>query len=277
MSATMAGEKGDLPSASVPRTYASDGAPNGVSSETSRTSVRPGMEYRPLPPMMPISASANHPSVLACKPTIIAGGVGFQVLNFRLQVRTEGTVQRLCVDGAGRVASSVGVSPPCARRRRMSVCAGRSRGGGHSLDPPTLWELAGRMKWRDPSPPRRAKDDSPPFQRWVGVQLRIRVPRGRQSISLTRRVVPCPRHSESSNHSYPAMKQLGFLIPSRRAGLARWRIWLSRQIRGCLICSKRCDVCALTGRGGSHRVWPSRVKTSVASRKQARSRGHGEP
>src|SRR5882762_2030675 len=41
---------------SVPRTYASEGSPNGVCCNTSRASLKPGMWYRPLPPIMPISA-----------------------------------------------------------------------------------------------------------------------------------------------------------------------------------------------------------------------------
>src|SRR5437868_1240371 len=44
---------------SVPRTYASDGAPNGVVCVISLMSVRPGIEYKPLPPMIPISACCN--------------------------------------------------------------------------------------------------------------------------------------------------------------------------------------------------------------------------
>src|ERR1700674_5648067 len=41
---------------SVPRTYASEGSPNGVCCCTSCASLKPGMWYRPLPPIMPISA-----------------------------------------------------------------------------------------------------------------------------------------------------------------------------------------------------------------------------
>src|SRR5450755_163829 len=44
---------------SVPRTYASEGLPNGVLRRTSLTLVRPGIEYSPLPPMIPISACAK--------------------------------------------------------------------------------------------------------------------------------------------------------------------------------------------------------------------------
>src|SRR5258708_1438424 len=40
----------------VPRTYASEGSPNGVCCSTSCASLKPGMWYRPLPPIMPISA-----------------------------------------------------------------------------------------------------------------------------------------------------------------------------------------------------------------------------
>src|SRR3981081_3435832 len=40
----------------VPRTYASEGSPNGVCCCTSCASLKPGMWYRPLPPIMPISA-----------------------------------------------------------------------------------------------------------------------------------------------------------------------------------------------------------------------------
>src|SRR5579864_7854166 len=46
---------------SVPHTYASDGAPKGVFTRTSLTLLNPGIEYSPLPPMIPISACANHP------------------------------------------------------------------------------------------------------------------------------------------------------------------------------------------------------------------------
>ncbi len=41
---------------SVPRMYASEGSPNGVCCWTSRASANPGIWYRPLPPIMPISA-----------------------------------------------------------------------------------------------------------------------------------------------------------------------------------------------------------------------------
>src|SRR5258708_8250867 len=41
---------------SVPRTYASEGSPNGVCCSPSCASLKPGMWYRPLPPIMPISA-----------------------------------------------------------------------------------------------------------------------------------------------------------------------------------------------------------------------------
>src|SRR5450432_864769 len=40
----------------VPTTNASLGSPKGVLTRSSRVLVRPGMEYRPLPPTMPISA-----------------------------------------------------------------------------------------------------------------------------------------------------------------------------------------------------------------------------
>ena len=53
----------------------------------------------------------------------------------------------------------------------------------------------------------RAKDDSPRFQPWVRVENEPESP-GDGSISSTRRVVPCPGHSESSNHASPAMKSL---------------------------------------------------------------------
>src|SRR5271165_1780109 len=43
---------------SVPTTNASDGSPNGVFTLTSRVPVSPLMVYRPLPPIIPISASA---------------------------------------------------------------------------------------------------------------------------------------------------------------------------------------------------------------------------
>src|SRR5579871_3965539 len=46
---------------SVPSTYASDGEPNGVSTFVSRTSLKPGIEYSPLPPTIPISACVKHP------------------------------------------------------------------------------------------------------------------------------------------------------------------------------------------------------------------------
>src|SRR5579864_3458434 len=44
---------------SEPTTYASDGSPHGVCCFSSCVSVSPGMLYSPLPPMIPISASAN--------------------------------------------------------------------------------------------------------------------------------------------------------------------------------------------------------------------------
>src|SRR5579863_245761 len=46
---------------SVPHTYASEGAPNGVFTRTSFTRLSPGIEYSPLPPMIPISACATDP------------------------------------------------------------------------------------------------------------------------------------------------------------------------------------------------------------------------
>src|SRR5215470_2924518 len=45
---------------SEPSTKASEVSPNGVCTVTSRTSVSPGMEYRPLPPIMPISACCKE-------------------------------------------------------------------------------------------------------------------------------------------------------------------------------------------------------------------------
>src|SRR5208337_791879 len=48
--------KATLRPSSVPRMYASEGSPKGVCCSTSCASVKPGMWYRPLPPIMPISA-----------------------------------------------------------------------------------------------------------------------------------------------------------------------------------------------------------------------------
>src|ERR1700687_4340735 len=45
---------------SVPRTYASEGSPNGVCCSPSCASLKPGMWYRPLPPIMPISACCKR-------------------------------------------------------------------------------------------------------------------------------------------------------------------------------------------------------------------------
>src|SRR6202046_1513583 len=53
--------KATLRPSSTPQTYASEGAPNGVFTRTSFTLVSPGIEYRPLPPIIPISAWATHP------------------------------------------------------------------------------------------------------------------------------------------------------------------------------------------------------------------------
>src|ERR1700680_4137664 len=50
-----------LRSSSHPHTYASEGVLNGVFTRTSFTLLNPGMEYNPLPPMIPISACANPP------------------------------------------------------------------------------------------------------------------------------------------------------------------------------------------------------------------------
>src|ERR1700683_1024033 len=44
---------------SLPSTSTSLGSPKGVSTRSSRTSVSPGMPYRPLPPIIPISAFAT--------------------------------------------------------------------------------------------------------------------------------------------------------------------------------------------------------------------------
>src|SRR6202521_5818939 len=54
-------KKATLRPSSTPQTYASEGAPNGVFTRTSFTLVSPGIEYRPLPPIIPISACATHP------------------------------------------------------------------------------------------------------------------------------------------------------------------------------------------------------------------------
>src|SRR5215510_9012605 len=45
-----------LRSSRSPRTYESEGSPKGVLILSSLTSLKPGMEYSPLPPIMPISA-----------------------------------------------------------------------------------------------------------------------------------------------------------------------------------------------------------------------------
>src|SRR3984885_6196976 len=54
-------KKATLRPSSTPQTYASEGAPNGVFTRTSFPLVSPGIEYRPLPPIIPISAWATHP------------------------------------------------------------------------------------------------------------------------------------------------------------------------------------------------------------------------
>src|SRR5208283_416549 len=45
---------------SVPRMYASEGSPKGVCCWTSCGSLNPGIWYKPLPPIMPISACCNY-------------------------------------------------------------------------------------------------------------------------------------------------------------------------------------------------------------------------
>src|SRR5208282_42785 len=51
--------KATLRPSSVPRMYASEGSPKGVCCWSSCASLKPGMWYRPLPPIMPISACCN--------------------------------------------------------------------------------------------------------------------------------------------------------------------------------------------------------------------------
>src|ERR1700737_3280057 len=53
--------KATLRPSSVPSTKASEGAPNGVFNFTSFTLLSPGIEYSPLPPMIPISACGKRP------------------------------------------------------------------------------------------------------------------------------------------------------------------------------------------------------------------------
>ena len=50
---------------SSPRTNASEGSPNGVVTRSSRTFVSPGMAYKPLPPIIPISAFFKCPAPLS--------------------------------------------------------------------------------------------------------------------------------------------------------------------------------------------------------------------
>src|ERR1044071_3624010 len=75
----------------APSTYASEGSPNGVCTVTSRTSVSPGMEYRPLPPIMPISA--------CCKESLLQNGVSVIITEAvdRLLLRTLVQVFHSCL------------------------------------------------------------------------------------------------------------------------------------------------------------------------------------
>src|SRR5271157_132340 len=58
--------------------------------------------------------------------------------------------------------------------------------------------------------------------------------------------------TRSSFFRLPTVETVGFLISSRRAGLAYWRVRLSRHIHECIDSApKPYNVCALTGRGGS--------------------------
>jgi hypothetical protein len=86
------------------------------------------------------------------------------------------------------------------------------QGGGRGvIFPPSPVGAAQIRKCRRPSrgsPAQRDDIRQPTVSTVGGRGERTRVPRGRQIISLSRHVVPCPRHSESSNHAYPAMKSL---------------------------------------------------------------------
>ena len=56
VSASVAGQKRNLAAFQRAQDIGVGGLPNGVFRRTSLTLVRPGMEYSPLPPMIPISA-----------------------------------------------------------------------------------------------------------------------------------------------------------------------------------------------------------------------------
>ena len=52
-------QEGNFAALKFAQDKASLGSPNGVSTRTSRTEVSPGMAYKPLPPIIPISACCN--------------------------------------------------------------------------------------------------------------------------------------------------------------------------------------------------------------------------
>jgi hypothetical protein len=86
----------------------------------------------------------------------------------------------------------------------------------------------------------------------------IRVPRGRHGISLASSFMCRARGTQNHIITSPSAEALGYHLSSPGAGL--WRSLsssdsASRLRRYCE--SNRSDVCTLTGRGGSHRVWQS--------------------
>src|ERR1700690_547109 len=107
---------------SVPRMYASEGSPNGVCCRTSLTSLKPGMWYKPLPPMMPISACCKRAPEgrEMTAELVIIQGERYKVRGMRLEVGGENLLVELLAEFLVSKAGGMGVLPPTSNLRPLT-------------------------------------------------------------------------------------------------------------------------------------------------------------